>query len=530
MPEASRIWQRPRRGVVEQMGTSGRPRIPTSVGAVLVAATVIIGAATAVPLLPRRSGEETPPAGQLRPLHPPGLDLTAVPESERTLRRLVIGLPANRTRYFMLPSTERFDPGSQNPHVHFVRSQSYFLNFELAHGRLLRAIPGYTRLFVALPDPRAVPGSLGNEADVFRDYLRQRVGWSDREITERVRFFTVPAEITYPQDIAEVVGTDARGRLVLGIGGDLPEAYREPALCLARSFPDDFEVLTLGASEGSGMVDIEGGDLSLVWLPEGNVGLLIGRHRVRRYVERQYGEVALGTPLPRERIEAAREAFRRAFFGVETIIVGEEGLLEPGTVSEELFHADMVVNVLRARGKIVAFVPSYQERPVDAITHVRLSEEVAQRVQHEYDLIAEQLGRRGYEVVRLPFADHPVRNPVNVARFVNPETGEQCVLLGKYPYHFPLVRGGPIPQFELQAAFDRLEDAVNAWRASPGKTSWDEVERAFRDVWTAMDTAAGSPNPTFDAQAEVYSSHGVKVIPVAIYPTGEGGLHCLSLN
>ena len=520
-------------GMVDEAGTvrrnSSPSRVRTRVAAAAVA--VLIGAVAAVVgLLACSPPGATPRHRTVRPLHPPGLDVTVVPESERALRRLVIGLPANRTRYFMLPSTEAFETHSEDPHVRFVRRQSYWLNFELLHGRILSALPAYTRLFVALPDPRVVPGSLGNEEDVFREYLRTRVGWSERDIRERVRFFTVPVEIPFPQDIAEVVGTDARGRLVLGVGGDLPEAYREPAGRLARAFPDDFVVLTLGASEGKGVVDIEGGDLSLVWLPEGDVGLLIGRHRVRRFVQRQSGEFAQGSAVPREEIEQARDAFRRAFFGVETIITGEDGLLQPSAVSEELFHTDMIVNVLRAGGRTLAFVPSYQDSPVDAITHVRLSEEVARRVQGEYDLVAGQLARRGYEVVRLPFADHPVRNPVNVARFVNPETGRQCVMLGKYPYHFPLVPGGPIAQFELQDAFDRLEDAVDSWRKSPDGRTWSAVEQAFRAVWAAMDTASESRNPTFEAQADVYSSHGITVIPVVIFPTGEGGLHCLTLG
>ncbi|MBZ5589262.1 MAG: hypothetical protein LAO05_11940 [Acidobacteriia bacterium] len=496
----------------------------------LMVVAVLAVMLTAVVLMMQRSASERPRDAALRPLHPPGQDLVVVPESERPFRRMVIGLPANRTRYFMLPSTEPFDPRSQDPHVRFIRRQSYWLNFELLHGRIMSAIPAYTRVFVALPDPKIVPGSLGNEEEVFRDYVHRRVGWSEDLIAERVRFLTVPGEIPFPQDLAEVLGTDDRGRIVLGIGGDIPDAYREPVLSLARTFPEDFVIRTLGTTDGEGVVDIEGGDVSLVWLPEGTVGLIIGRHRVRRYVERQYGGVAPGTSVPRDEIEEAREAFRRAFFGVETIIVGEDGLLQPSLVSEELFHTDMIVNVLRAGGKTLAFVPSYRESPVDAITHVMLAEEVRRRVQYEYDLIAGQLARRGYEVVRLPFADHPVRNPVNVGRFVDPNTGQQCVLLGKYPYHFPLVPGGPIAQFELQGTFDRLDDAVRSWHTSPTDPNWSALEQAFRDAWTAMDKAAESLNPTFEEQAEVYSSHGVKVIPVAIYPTGEGGLHCLSMS
>ena len=430
----------------------------------------------------------------------------------------------------MLPSTEPFDPGSRDPRVRFIRRQSYWLNFELLHGRIMKAIPAYTRVLVAVPDSRTVPGSLGNEEEVFRDYLHRRVGWSEEEIAKRVRFFAIPGEIPFPQDLAEPLGTDDRGRLVLAIGGDIADVYREPVLHLAKAFPDDFAIRTVGATEGKGVVDVEGGDVSLVWLPEGTVGLFIGRHRVRRYLENQDTLAAPSAPVDRKNIEEAREAFRRAFFGVETIIVGEDGLLRPSLVSEELFHTDMIVNVLRAHGKTLAFVPSYQAHAVDAITHVALAEEVRRRVQYEYDLVAGQLARRGYEVVRLPFADHPVRNPVNVGRFVDPNTGRQCVLLGKYPYHFPLVPGGPIAQFEVQDAFDRLDDAVGSWHHTPTEANWGAVEQAFRGAWAAMDKAADSVNPIFDEQAKVYSSHGITVIPVAIFPTGEGGLHCLAMS
>ena len=518
----------PRTSTAGEAGQGQRPSSSRSRRTLWLAAAIGLGAA--VVLMSWRSAEGKPRDTLLRPLRPPGQNLVVIPESERPFRRIVIGLQANRTRYFMLPSTEPLDSGTQDPRVRFIRRQAYWLNFELVHGRIMRAIPAYTRVFVAVPDPRTVPGSLGNEEDVFRDYLRRRVGWSEDEIAKRVRFFAIPGEIPFPQDLAEPLGTDGRGRLVLAIGGDIPDVYREPVLSLARSFPDDFVIRTVGTTKGKGVVDIEGGDISLVWFPEGTVGLLIGRHRVWHYLERQRRVAALSTPILRDDIEEARDAFRRAFFGVETIIVGEEGLLRPSLVSEELFHTDMIVNILRAQGKTLAFVPSYQDPAVDAITHVALAEEVRRRVQYEYDLVAGQLARRGYEVVRLPFADHPVRNPVNVGRFVDPNTGRQCVLLGKYPYHFPLVPGGPIPQFELQDAFDRMDDAVGAWHHAPTEANWSAVEGAVRGAWAAMDKAAESPNPIFDEQAKVYSSHGIKVIPVAIYPTGEGGLHCLAMN
>ena len=38
-----------------------------------------------------------------------------------------------------------------------------------------------------------------------------------------------------------------------------------------------------------------------------------------------------------------------------------------------------------------------------------------------------------------------------------------------------------------------------------------------------MDRAAASPNPTFERQAKVYEAEGIRVVPVPIFPTGEGG-------
>jgi hypothetical protein len=335
----------PRTSTAGEAGQGQRPSSSRSRRTLWLAAAIGLGAA--VVLMSWRSAEGKPRDTLLRPLRPPGQNLVVIPESERPFRRIVIGLQANRTRYFMLPSTEPLDSGTQDPRVRFIRRQAYWLNFELVHGRIMRAIPAYTRVFVAVPDPRTVPGSLGNEEDVFRDYLRCRVGWSEDEIAKRVRFFAIPGEIPFPQDLAEPLGTDGRGRLVLAIGGDIPDVYREPVLSLARSFPDDFVIRTVGTTKGKGVVDIEGGDISLVWSPEGTVGLLIGRHRVWRYLERQRRLAALSTPILRDEIEEARDAFRRAFFGVETIIVGEEGLLRPSLVSEELSHTDMIVNILR---------------------------------------------------------------------------------------------------------------------------------------------------------------------------------------
>ncbi|MBI4917725.1 MAG: hypothetical protein HY825_17940 [Acidobacteria bacterium] len=456
--------------------------------------------------------------------------VTVLPESERSRRRVVIGIDANQTKYFMLPSTEGFDPRSMDPRVRFVRRQSYWLNFELEHGRLLDAFPEYTRFFVALPDARVSPGSLGNEEEVFRDYLQRRLGWSADKVRSRVRFFKVPEPLLYPRDMGEVVGHDDADRLVLGVGGDADGFYAEPVHRLAAAFPADFRVLPLGTKANRGGVGIEGGDVSVVWLPEGRPGVLIGRHRVLRFLDTLEGVPHAGRRLARAQVEAARTAFREAFFGLEVVIAGEAGLLDPGLVTDELFHLDMVVNVVRTGMVVTAFVPSFEGAAVDATSGLPIAEEVRRRVQREYDLVAAQLARRGYRVARLPLADHPVRNPVNVGRFVDRRNGRQTVLLGRYPYHLPAASGERPAQAALQDSLTRLEEAVLGWRADPDGENWTAVEAAFGAVWQAMDRAAAAPNPIFDAQRRVYESLGVTVVPVPMFPTGEGGLHCLVLQ
>ena len=45
-----------------------------------------------------------------------------------------------------------------------------------------------------------------------------------------------------------------------------------------------------------------------------------------------------------------------------------------------------------------------------------------------------------------------------------------------------------------------------------------------------MDRAVQAPNPIFETQRRVYEDHGVRVLPVPIFPMGEGGIHCLVLK
>ena len=100
----------------------------------------------------------------------------------------------------------------------------------------------------------------------------------------------------------------------------------------------------------------------------------------------------------------------------------------------------------------------------------------------------------GFRVARLPFADHPVRNPVNVGKYSEP-SGEQVVLLGKYPYHFALP-DGPNPQRELQKRFDALSDELEAWRGRPSDVAFERGPEGVRGGWGGVGRGAAGPDPT----------------------------------
>ncbi len=467
-------------------------------------------------------------AVDFQPYQVPGQDIIVRPESERPFKRVVIGLEPNKTSYFMLPKTDEFDVKATNEQIEYLRRQVYWLNYELTHGQIFRHMPDYTHFFVAIPDPKYVHESPGNEQEEFIDYLKTRARWNDKKIKDRVSFCKIPMTLVYPQDMAEPVGTDSKGRLVLGIGMDYDRWYYEPLKVLLKYFSDDFQFVKLNGKNNE-EINTEGGDINLTWLPEGKVGLLIGYHRVLRYIQHKTGMDMRGQKVDAALIEEARKAFQDAFFGVEVIIVGEDLLRKPLIVNDELFHLDMIVNLVKSGDKTLAFIPTYLVSPVDAITHVHLSDVVRDRIQKVYDICAAQLKKRGFKVIRLPFADHPVRNPVNVGKFINPEDGKPYVLLGKYPYHFAL-SDGSIPQFELQAGFDALTLIVDKWRQDPSGSNWQEVQKYFDEIWKMMDDIPQKKNPLFDRQAEIYKLHGISVIGVPIFPTGDGGLHCLLLK
>jgi hypothetical protein len=452
---------------------------------------------------------------------PSGRDL--MPEAERPLKRMIMGLEPNQTRLFMLPTTEGWDLKTKDPRVRWLRRQLYRLTFELGHGQIFRFSPPHTRFYIAVPDPRTTPESLGNEEEILREHLRERIGWSDAEIAARVRFFTVPSPVPFPQDMAEPMGYDQRGRLILGVGSDVDPWYEGAVDALAMAYPDEFIIRRLPG------VNTEGGDLALVRLPEGGVGLLLGHNRVRRWVERTDPNARAGGRISEARIEQARLAYQRAFDGTETIVIGREALLDPRLANSEIFHLDMVVAVLQGKSGIVAFVPTYVGSPVDASSHSRLPDASVRRFQAEYDRTAHQLAARGYRVVRVPFSDHPARNPVGVGKFEDPTTGEAAILLGRYPDHLA-DSDERNAQAQLQRKAEALDAAVEDWRRSPTAISWSGVQTSVAALWRQLEASVQAPNADFNRQRSAYEAQGIRVDPIPIFPTGEGGIHCLVLK
>lgn len=462
-------------------------------------------------------------SSRFRPLQVSGQDLLLLPESERPLSRVVIGLhPFGSSARSLLRQTT-------DPRIEKLRHRLFAFDFELLHGTLMTVAPPYSTFYVAVPDPATDPGAALQEEGDFRDYLASRLGWSEESIRARTRFFRVPRPLLYPQDMAEVLGRDAAGRLVLGVGGDTDPEYAEPVERIVKAYPDAFTVRRL-AGLHVGDINTEGGDLALSWLPDGSVGLLVGRHRATRYLERRDGQ-SLGTRgLTRDQIEDVRRAFSSAFFGREVLIVGEGALVDPSRGSEELFHADMAIAAMRNATEALAFVPTYEAPPLDANSGTLLPEPFVRDVQKEYDLVAGQMEARGYRVVRLPFEDHPVRSPVNVSKFVDRTSGRPFVILARYPEHRPPGPGVKSPMALLQDATLALEASLDAWEATPSEAAFARLDASVSHAFLALDGAVASRSPLFDRQRAIYEANGISVLPLPLFPGGEGGVHCLLLR
>ena len=488
----------------------------------MIAAAGIGALAVGAVLAVSRAEKPTDPASRFRAPVLPGENFTLMPESERAFARVVIGLRPHR-------ASRRPGRGLTESRAVELRRRLYGLDFELLHGGSIRSAPSYSTFYVAVPDPETVPEASGEEESDFRAYLVDRLGWTEDAIRKRVRFFPVARPLLYPQDMAEILGLDSSGRLVLGVGGDADPVYVEPVERLVRQFPGDFVLRRLTGLH-VGDVNTEGGDLALSWLPEGKLGILVGRHRAIRFLERRTGKELARRPLSPQEIDQARRAYSSAFFGVEAVIVGDGALVDPTRGSDALFHADMVVAVLRNDHEALAFVPTYAVRPRDASSGKLLPEDFVRDVQHEYELVAGEMAARGYRVVRLPFEDHPVRAPVNVSKYVDRLTGKPFVLLGRYPEHRPSAQGVPSAMERLNDAILHLQDVVDAWEGKPDDAGWTLLRAEIVEAWKVLDAASAAPNPVFEKQRALYEANGIGVLPIAQFPTGEGGVHCLLLR
>lgn len=463
------------------------------------------------------------PGKSFQPLEVPGQTFRLIPESERSLHRLVVGLEANSTKAYMVPGAGASTPENKE-RIRRLRRELYMIQFELVHGNLLKVLPGHTRLFVAVPDPEFVVESRANEAELFTTYLKTHAGWSEDQIKKRVSFFEVPEVLLFPQDMAEILGRDDKGRLVLGVGEDGPAVYKQAAMKLAQDFPQDFQVHEIPK------LNTEGGDMEIVWRPDGTIGLMVGQNRLRRYLQNKKNLVLQGRKIPPEWISEALKGFGDGFFGLPIQVLGRKELEDPRYISTEVFHIDMVVNILRGKNGVTGFVPSYEKDPVDAYTELPLGADIVRRAQRFYDEVAQDLKQSGYNIVRLPFRDHPIRNPVNVGKFTDPVTGKPTIFLAKFPYHYSTEKNKPSVQSGLQQIIYGMEDALELWRKEPSDVNWSGLEKAMEAVWKELGKVESSANPIFDAQALIYRENGINVIPVISYPSSEGGIHCLLLK
>ena len=153
-----------------------------------------------------------------------GTDIRLGAESDRPFRRVVIGLMPRERDPYLLPRVSASDPARRDAHTPFLLKRLSWLSFELLHGNLLRAAPSYTRFYVAVP-PRPANVRRTDLEATFREFLQVRAGYTAAQIAERVHFFRVPEAVPFPQDLSVVIGSDARDRLVIGLGRDMHPAY-----------------------------------------------------------------------------------------------------------------------------------------------------------------------------------------------------------------------------------------------------------------------------------------------------------------
>jgi hypothetical protein len=456
---------------------------------------------------------------------PPGMPAgggeTIVPESERFLSFVVIGVWPDSGDYYFLPLIKN----TKNAHVseyEQLDKEFYWLNFEISHGAIMRNLPEYTHVFVAIPDKHKVEGASGREGEYFKDYLRTRCKWKEERIQNHIHFFIVPSSLNWAQDTSEPIGVDKKGRILIAAD---PGNYNNSFAIvnsMADTYPDYFKVVKLDRTLSS-----EGGDMEVVLSPDKKGAVfLIGRNRVNNFYQRTKGLPLKGISFSQEMIDDVKKAYSDSLFGMKVEVVPEKMLLFPELAADEIFHLDMSVVIMSSGKGVDAFVPTYDnpEVKLDLVSGNKFSAGTIKGWQAEYDEIASELRQRGYNVMRLPFADHPVRSPANLVKYKDRETGKSCVLLGKYPY----LSGNDqnAPQAKMNAAFGLLSIAEKEWEKSYDPAGFKSLKNRADALWDAMDYSAAAKNRIFEKQMEIFQKAGYTVIPVAEYAWGAGGLHC----
>jgi hypothetical protein len=312
---------------------------------------------------------------------------------------------------------------------------------------------------------------------------------------------------------------------VIAIGPADPPAHHQAIRSLIKGFPEKFTLIELKEN-----ISAEGGDQELVWTPGGNIALMVGRHRVFRFMERTMQSKLEERGMSDDMIERSRQAYSRSYLGIPAIIMPEKVLRDPALGSEEIFHLDMLAAFMgRRNGKVEVFVPTFQKERGDSQTAEMLDPEMITAVQNEYEEAAHQLGGLGYTVFRVPLADHPVRNPVNIGKFRDPRTNQYSVLLSKYPYHLPR-SSDQTPQKILQKALDKIVERGERFQRDPSEKNCDRFCAALNEIWEVIDRVSAMGNPVFNKQAEFYKKNGYQVIEVPDFSWGTGGIHCKFLH
>lgn len=249
-----------------------------------------------------------------------------------------------------------------------------------------------------------------------------------------------------------------------------------------------------------------------------------------RYIELKYNiPTDSNNPYEKWMVEEARTAFSNSVYGLPVYILPEKLLYNRNIGTNEVFHLDMYLVVLPGENKINAFIPIYDKKDImDILFRKLLDYEFIKKCNEVYDAAAQQMKEAGFNVIRVPFYDHPVRNPANVAKFKNKETGKITVFLSKYPYH--IANNGELSnQEKLQNGIFYLENELNYFKSSNDKKAYSNLLIAIEYLFRLIAEEENSKNPIAEKQAQIYRNYGYDVVLIQQYAWASGGLHCSML-